>query len=444
MPSSSTKSANRPKPKRGRWEAVGLFGGSALLVVIAFYVTAQYIQPAPPVQVSIATGGAEGGYYSYAEQYRRALERHGITLDVVETAGSVDNLARILDADAPVDLAFVQSGVATPEQREALMGLGSMFYEPVWLLVPVDAEDLPLSALEGARIGIGPPDSGTAFLAERMLRESGITDDNAELIRDDTAALAERLRSGRLDLLVMVAAADSPLLAALVADPEVRARTLDEAPAYARIDRSLTRLELPTGVLDLARQSPERDLDLVAATANLVARPDIHPALVDLLIEAAVEAHGQGSLLAAPGTFPTPQHSDFPMSSDAERHYKHGPPFLQRYLPFWAATWIDRTKVMLLPLVALLFPLIKILPPIYAWRIRRRILRWYVELRKIDLELETGRGDDAALDALAGRLERIECEAAQVDVPLSYSDELYDLRLHVQLLRRRLATVREA
>lgn len=444
MSSSSTKPANRSKPKRGRWEAIGLFGGSALLVGIAFYVAAQYIQPAPPRVVSIATGGAEGGYYRYAEQYRRLLERHGIRLEVIETAGSLDNLARLLDADAPVDLAFVQSGVATSEQREALMGLGSMFYEPVWLLVPSDAEDRPLSELKGARIGVGPTDSGTAFLAERMLRESGITRDNAELIRDDTEALAERLRSGRLDLLFMVAAADSPLLEELMLDPSVRARTLDEAPAYARIDRSLTRLELPAGVLDLARQSPEADLDLVAATANLVARPDIHPALVDLLIEAAVEVHGQGSVLAAPGSFPTPKHSDFPMSRDAERHYKHGPPFLQRYLPFWAATWIDRTKVMLLPLVALLFPLIKILPPIYAWRIRRRILRWYVELRKIDLELETGERGDAALDQLAGRLERIECEVAQVDVPLSYTDELYDLRLHVQLLERRLATVREA
>ncbi|NEX19335.1 C4-dicarboxylate ABC transporter substrate-binding protein [Thiorhodococcus mannitoliphagus] len=438
MSSSSTKPGNQPKPKKNPWEAIGLFGGSALLVLVALFIAAQYVKPAPPRQVSIATGAEDGGYYRYAEQYRRILARHGITLEVMATSGSLENLELLLDEDAPVDLAFVQGGVATAEQRQALSGLGSMFYEPVWLLAPIDTQDSRLSALQGERIGVGPANSGTGFLATRMLAQSGITEDNAGLRWGAIEKLAEQLRTGDLKLLFMVASTDSPMLRAFVADPGIRIRTLAEAPAYARIDRSLTNLALPAGALDLAKQLPETDLDLIAATANLVARPEIHPALVDLLIEAAVEVHGQGGLLAAPDTFPTPQHSDFPMNSDAKRHYKDGAPFLQRYLPFWAATWIDRTKVMLLPLLALLFPLFKILPPLYAWRIRRRILRWYVELRQIDLKLETGSRDTAELEALAERLERIEYEAAQVEVPLSYSDQLYDLRLHVQLLQRRL------
>jgi hypothetical protein len=228
------------------------------------------------------------------------------------------------------------------------------------------------------------------------------------------------------------------MLPQLLDNPAVRLQTLPRAAAYARINRALTRLELPRGALNPAEDIPPLPLALVAPTANLVARPDIHPALVDLLIQAAKQVHGDGSLLAAPGSFPTPQHSDFPLSADAERHYAQGPPFLQRYLPFWAATWVDRTKVMLVPLLALLLPLIKTLPPVYRWRIRRRILRWYVQLRRIDLALETDGLSDERLDALRGELAQIESDAARIDVPLSYSDELYDLRLHIQLLEQKL------
>jgi uncharacterized protein len=184
-------------------------------------------------------------------------------------------------------------------------------------------------------------------------------------------------------------------------------------------------------------------LHLVAVTANLVAQEDIHPALVDLLITAAKEVHGGGDLLSPPGTFPTPRHGDFALHAGARRRYKNGPPFLQRYLPFWVATWIDRTKVMLLPLLALLLPLTKMLPPVYRWRVRHRILRWYVALRRIDLELETGIGTPVDVEALRQRLTEIESEVTQVDVPLSYTDQLYNLRLHIRLLEQKLSRIED-
>jgi hypothetical protein len=298
-----------------------------------------------------------------------------------------------------------------------------------------------LNAYTGARIGIGPIGSGTRRLALKLLKANGITPSNSDLIEQDAAASGEALTKGELNLAFVVGAPDSPVLKRLAHDNAIALQPLPRADAYARRDRTLTALTLPAGTLDLADDVPRRDLSLVAATANLVARPDIHPALVDLLVQAAREAHGEGGLFAAPGTFPTPAHSDFPLNADAERNYENGPPFLQRYLPFWAATWIDRTKVMLLPLLALMLPLMKILPPVYRWRIRRRILRWYVQLRRIDLEIETGAVEPDDVSALRERLGHIESEAAQVDVPLSYTDQLYNLRLHIRLLEQKLEGV---
>jgi len=436
-------SSPKPSKTRSRLELLVLFGGSALLAIAGIVVALQFVQPAPPSTLRIAAGSSDGAYYRYAQQYRAILARSEIDLVVLETAGSVDNLNRLLDADDPVELALVQGGIANAEQKEQLSGLGSLFYEPLWLLAPAGTPPRPLNTLAGARIGIGAEDSGTRFLAQRILDANGIDDSNATLISDDLETAAAALADGRLDRVFAVGSADSPLLRRLAVQDAIALQDLPRAAAYARRDRSLTVLDLPEGTLDLVRNVPDADLRLVAATANLVAHPDLHPALADLLIGAAAEVHGAGSLFAEPGRFPTPQHSDFPLSADAERHYEHGPPFLQRYLPFWAATWIDRTKVMLVPLLALLLPLVKTLPPVYRWRIRQRILRWYVQLRRIDFAIETGDLNPARLAELKGELQDIESDAARVDVPLSYSNELYNLRLHIQLLEQKLERLDE-
>ena len=407
------------------------------------------------------------------------MAERGIGLEVVETAGSVENLKRLLastepgsDASFVVDLAFIQGGIATAAEKERLSGLGSMFYEPLWLFAPaaaraVDSESQPLNPaalrqdqrvgdllfasaaphlnrLIGARIGVGAEDSGTRPLALHLLRANGITADNATLVSQGLDESGPALKSGELDLVFAVGSADSPLLRRLAGEDGIVLQDLPRAAAYARRDGFISALELPAGTLDPANDIPAADLNLAAVTANLVATPDIHPALVDLLLEAASKVHGDGSLFAPAGTFPTPDHGDFPLHSDAERHYKYGPPLLQRYLPFWLATWIDRTKVMLLPLLVLLLPLLRTLPPVYRWRIRRRILRWHVELRRIDLDLEGDTPDSDRLAELARQLEGIESEAARVQVPLAYSDALYNLRLHIGLLEDKIARLRTA
>jgi hypothetical protein len=271
-----------------------------------------------------------------------------------------------------------------------------------------------------------------------MLAANGVTAENAELVSDDLEPSSELLSRGDLDVLFMVTSADSPLLRRLIGHGDIHVGHLERAPAFARIDNTLSALRLPEGSLNLTRDIPQRDIDLVATRASLIARKDLHPALVDLLIQAAGEVHGDGGLFAEPGEFPSPDHTDLPLSPDAERHYQYGPPFLQRYLPFWAATLADRLKIMLLPLIGLMFPLFKALPPVLRWRIRSRIYRWYSELREIDLATHDATHNPKLRERLEEGLERMEQELEQVEVPLSYADQLYNLRLHVQLVRQRL------
>ena len=427
-----------PNPKQGRAESAGLFGGAALLVVACTVLAWQFVQPAPPSRITIAAGGESGAYYRYAQQYRDILARSGITLDVLVTNGSVENLALLAGAAGAADVALIQGGVADEAQRKGLSGLGSLFYEPVWLLGPKGRPEVPLNARGGQRIGIGPEESGTRFVALKMLGDNGIGPDNAVLVGEAMDQAAARLAASDLDLLFAIGAADSPLLKELALNGKVQVLDLPRAAAYARRDPTLTELTLPEGTLNLALNIPERDIRLVAVTANLVARPDLHPALIGLLLRAAAEVHGKGGPFAKPDAFPSPLHTDFPLAPDAARYYKNGPPFLQRYLPFWAANLIDRLKVMLLPLIGLLIPLVKVMPPVYRWRIRSRIVRWYRELQRIDLELELSSGDPQALQSLAKRLAEMESEAARVEVPLSYTDQLYNLRLHMRLIAEKL------
>lgn len=428
----------KPSSAPSKAISAATFAGGALLVLIGIVVTFQFVKPAPPDHVGIAAGASDGAYYRYAEAYGRILAREGIRLNIVETAGSVENLKLLGDGQPGVDLAIVQGGIPAADAEETANALGSLFFEPVWILQRHDGAPTRLNAMKGKRIGIGPEGSGTRFVATHMLRANGVDETNATLVSDDLERGADLLIDGGLDLLFVVASPDSPLLRRLISNGDIRIGDLERAPAYARIDTTLSALELPRGSLDLAADIPPQDIRLVGATASLVAHRDLHPALVDLLIMAAAEVHGQGDLFAEPGEFPSPEHTDLPLNADAERHYEYGPPFLQRFMPFWAATLVDRLKIMLLPLIGLMFPLFKAMPPFLRWRVRSRIYRWYSELRAIDLASRTVGNDEAHRRRLELEVERIEEELRQVEVPLSYADQLYNLRLHVQLIRDQL------
>lgn len=414
---------------------LAIYGPALLLMLLGFVVAYQFVEPAPPHSLTLATGGVDGAYHLFGQKYREALARQGVTVELRNTAGSVENLALLRAGE--VDVALVQGGLADPVRDAGLQGLASLYHEPLWVFHRLDDELVDLRDLAGRHVAVGAPGSGTRAVALQLLARNGIDGVTAVLRDFPGAAAAEALRSGVVDAAFFVAAPSSPLVAALLRDPEVQLYGFTRAAAYARQFDFLSQVTLVAGQVDLAAGVPERDVTLIAPTANLVATADFHPALAGLLLQAADQVHGGGDGFSPPGTFPSPQHLDLPLSDAAQRYHASGAPFLQRFLPFWAATLVDRLAVMLVPLLTLLLPLFKILPPTYRWRVRSRIYRWYRDLRTVEGRIFAGA--DAETRAWAeAELDRIEHEVAQLSVPLSYADQLFNLRLHIRFVRREL------
>jgi len=422
---------------RERRELLRVFGPVLLLVLIGFAIAYQFIKPAPPRHVVLATGAPSGAYHAYGERYRKALAAYGIDLELRTTAGSMENLALL--RSGAVDVAFVQGGSAPSGGIDGLEGLGSLYYEPLWLFHRAGLSLDRLAGLAGRRVAVGAEGSGTRQLVLRLLADNGLDEGAVQLSGLNGAAAAAALRKGELDALFLVSGADASLVRTLIASPGVTLASLARAPAYARRYPFLTELTLPEGTLDLAADLPPRDVRLIAPAAGLVAADTLHPAIIDLLLQAAGRTHGRGGPFAAQGQFPSPAHGEFPLSRAASRYYQYGPPLLQRFLPFWAASLVDRLKVMLLPLVVLLLPLFKVMPPIYSWRMRARIYRWYRELERIDLALHDD-PEQAMQGELLLQLAALEQEVLRVEVPLSFASQLYHLRQHIELVRSRPST----
>ena len=422
-----------------------VYGPILALIAVGFVVAYQFVDPAPPRSLTIATGSPQGAYHAFGQRYREILAREGIDVTLVNSAGTVENLDRLGkpedDADA-VELAFVQSGIGNAADAPNLEALASLYYEPLWVFVRGEDPVRRLTALAGRRIAVGGKGSGTRHVALELLAANGIAEGDATgTVLSDLGgdAAAEALAAGELDAAIFVTAKYSPRLTDLLTRPDVQLISFERAAAYQRRYRHLAAITLPEGVLDLAGDLPEEDLVLLSPLATLVARDEVHPALIDLVLRAATEIHGGPGLFEEPGQFPSPRNVDFPLSEEAERFFQSGLPFLRRVMPFWAATLIERLWVMLLPILTLLIPLLRIAPPTYRWQVRRRIIRWYRDLRDLEAALQAAveAGDEAARRDSLAALDRLQVETGRIAVPLTYADNLYHLRLHSEFVRQR-------
>lgn len=405
---------------------------AAVIAVAGFWVAYQFVEPAPPKTLTIATGSASGGYYAFARQYAGVLAREGIALKVLETGGSLDNIDKLAGGEA--DVAFVQGGVGDAAAHPEFRALGSLYFEPLWVFVRAHAPIEVLSDLADKRIAAGGEGSGTWAVARQLLDVNDVATEGDAVLHLSNTDGARALLAGEVDAAFFVASPSAPLIRDLLAADGLRLLSFTRAEAYASQFRHLSAVTLHHGVISLARDIPPADVTLLAPAATLVAGDDLHPALETLLVRAAIETHGAGGLFEAPGEFPSVRYTDYPMSDDARRYLDDGPPFLQRFMPFWAAVLFDRLIIMLIPLLTLMFPLAKILPPAYRWRVRSRIYRWYDDLG--DIERRAAAGEDR--DALTAELDAMAREVRAVKVPLSYADEAYDLRLHIDLIAREL------
>ncbi len=411
---------------------------SIILLIAGFWAAFQFVEPAPPTHIIISTGSPEGNYFKYAHRYKELLAEDGIELEILTSAGSSENIQRLLNNE--VDIAFVQGGVSDNNSTNQLFSLGSLYYEPVWLFYRLPSTLNRLTSLAGKRVAIGPEGSGTRTIALRLLEKNGITSDSTKLLPLTGQESATALTNGAIDALFMVASASSPVIQKLLHDQQIKLMSFSRAEAYARLNSFLSPVSLPQGIIDLKNNIPAQDIALLVPTANLAIRDNFHPALAILILQAAKQIHREATLFSNKGHFPNTDGVEFPLSDVAERFYQNGPPLLMRFLPFWAAIMIDRMVVMLIPLVALLFPLFKIAPPLYRWRVRSKIYRWYRELQAVDDSVHNQQISPAQKQALLDELGRIENEVNKVKTPLSYADQVYNLLLHIDLVRKKVTT----
>ncbi|HYE69965.1 MAG TPA: TAXI family TRAP transporter solute-binding subunit [Aquabacterium sp.] len=421
-------------------------GPVAALAVGLLVLAYLWLDPTPPRRVTLATGPAQSAYDEFGKRYQKALAADGIEVVLLPSEGSSANLQLLREGKA--DLGFVQGGTAAGDaEASGLLSLGSLFVEPLWLFYREDAVRrlqpkaglTSLTQLEGLRVNVGTPGSGVPSLMDKLFEANRMDRAKLRLSRLEQTPATVAFLAGELDAVVFASAPESLMVQMLLQTPGVKLMDLTQGEAYSRRFPFLTPVVLPRGIVDLARDLPPQDVRLVATTTALLTREGTHPALVQLFAQAARSLHGPAGWFNRAGAFPTAEHSEYPIAKEAERAIRGGAPFLQRYLPFWLANLIERMWLALGIIIAVLLPLSRIVPPLYEFRIRSRVFRWYGQLRDIENRMQT---DPAQGPQLAAELDELDERVGRISVPLSYADELYALRNNIGLVRRKVAPAR--
>lgn len=423
-----------PVPIRSPFLLPGL---GVLACLVAFAVLLAILSPAPPKVIVMATGSPGSAYAAFGQQYREVLARYGVTVDLMETNGAVDNVRRLRDSRSDVSVAFVQAGVTDAEQAPELESLGTLFYEPVWIFTRGDMPANAAALLNGKRVSIGPEGSGTRKLALDLANALGLDLSGSTQLGLSSEEAATAMLRGELDVAVIVAPWESEAVRRLAAAPQINAMPFPRADAHVALRPYLNKLVVPQGVADMAGNRPPRDLVLVAPKGSLVVRKDLHPALQYLLLEAASKIHSRPGIFTRAGQFPAAEPIDLPLSDQARQFYHSGAPFLQRYLPFWMAVFVARLLVLLIPILGVAYPLFRLLQALYGWGMRRRIFTLYGELKFLEAALE-GRAPETPVDDLRAHLAKLENRANHMRVPLGFAHMIYTLRTHISLVRARL------
>ncbi|RYX92741.1 MAG: C4-dicarboxylate ABC transporter substrate-binding protein [Comamonadaceae bacterium] len=412
------------------------------LLVLAYW----WMDPQPPKRVTLATGPAQSAYDEFGKRYKKALAADGIEVVLLQSEGSSANLQLLMDGKA--DVGFVQGGsgdTAAPEDT-MLQSLGSLFVEPVWLFyqesaakkVTSTATLTSLTQLAGLRLNVGTAGSGVPNLMERLFDVNRIDPKTITLSKLEQTPATVAFLGGELDALVFASAPESLMVQMLLQTPGVKLLDFSQSEAYSRRFAFLSPVTLPRGVVDLAGDIPPQDVHLVASTTSLLTREKTHPALLQLFSQAAMNIHGVSGWFSRVGDYPNTRNTEYPIAKEAERALRNGSPLLQRYLPFWLANLVERMWLALGIIIAVMLPLSRIVPPLYTFRIRSRVFRWYGQLRQIEARAES---EPESADRLVLELDEMERNTAKITVPLSYTDELYALRNNISQVRKRLVRV---
>ena len=410
-------------PRRRRLLMVAV----ALLLAALGWALATVLKPAIQHTIVITTGADNGIYRGFADRYAPILKRDGITLDIRSSSGSVENYQRLTDPDSEYEVGFIQSGTTSPKETDHLETIAAVSYEPIWVFYRGDATVTTLAQLRGKRVAIGVPGSGLLHVSRVLLGYSGITGDNTTLLEMDATKAYQGLESGQLDAAFFIGRPDAAMQQTLL-NSDLKLMSFAQADALVQKFPSLSKITFPRASTSIVKDMPHADVTLLAATALLVSKDTLHPALAYLLLDAAKAVHGGEDYFTPLGAFPNLNTEEFPISDESTRYFKSGRPFLQRYLPFWLASFIERRLLILVPFAALLIGLLQALPRMAEARMKSRLVVWYREIKS--LEDEIWRSNQPSAEQIAQwreEIEDIDANASKIRIPYRYFQDVYTL-----------------
>src|SRR5215475_4270979 len=415
--------------------------GAIALVMAIVSLLLVYFFPAPPSTVTLATAFRGASFDYYGRRYRDRLASDRVNLELRETAGAVENLKLLQDPQSGVDAAFIAGGISNGKHAPGLLSLRILYNNAFWVFYSSSQSIEHLLQLKGKRIAVGPVGSATRQAAERILGLAGVSESTATFLPFAGLAAVEALKDGKVDVVWILGALEVPAVQALLKNPDVRLLSFEMAEAYTRIYPDLVRLTLPRGVLDIEKNIPPTDVSLIANVNRVLVRSDLHPEIVYLLSKTMLEEHSEPGIFTRPGEFPKSTDPEYPLHASAVEFYKNGPSFMQRHIPLWLSAHIQRLIAVIATIIAVVIPLFHYLPMLYRWTVRRRLLYWYGRLQALEASIDSN-SSGTHLTEVQMELQRIDAAVSHIRFPLGFSDQVYNLRSHIEIVRRR-ATPRE-
>jgi len=419
-----------------RWQLFkGLVAAVGVLSIVSLALI--YFLPSPPSKVVMATGNKGGVLPYYGQQYREVFARFHIELELRETSGSGENIKLLQDPNSDVEIALMVGGISDGKHSPGLLSLGTVYNNPYWLFYSSNEPFDRLSQLKGKRIAVGPEGSASRSSAQQILGKGGVNSETATFSPFAGTAAVEAINDGKIDAIWIVGAPDSTSVKSLLQNPKVRIMSLT-AKAFARLFPDLAPLELPQGVIDIEQNIPPNDVQLIGSPTKVLVRSDLHPEIVQLLLQTMVEVHGGSDIFPRVGEFPNSADTEYPVAPAAIDFYKNGPSFMQRHVPLWLSVHAQRAIAVLITAIALGLPLFRLLPLAYNWLTRRRLFYWYAQLKALEASFDGPM--DKHLSEKQAEIERIEEAVSHISFPLTFSDQLYNLRSHIEIVRRKIAS----
>jgi TRAP-type uncharacterized transport system substrate-binding protein len=410
------------------------------LVVIggAIWLALIYFIPSPPSKVVMATAFKGASFEYYGRQYQEIFARSHVELELRETAGAVENLKLLQDPNSGVQIAFVTGGLSDAKHTPGVLSLGTVYDQPFWIFYSANLHLDQLSQLKGKRIAVGPAGSATRYMAEQVLGKGGVNSETTMLLPFAGSAAEKALKDGQVDAVWIIGVPEATAVQSFLRNPDVRPMNFPMADAFTRVFPDLTRMTLPQGTVDIEQVIPSSDVQLIGTKAKVLIRSDLHPEIVQLLLRTMKDVHGGADLFHRSGEYPNGSDSEYTVAATATEFYQSGPSFMQRHLPLWLSVHVQRAIAVLVTGIAVGVPLLHFVPQTFNWMTRRRLFYWYAELRALESSFSSTTSQRHLVHLLT-EVERIEDSLGKIHFPLTFADQVYTLRGHIDIVRQKIA-----